>query len=100
MAGTLGLGPRSKVKPGAAGRRLGVRGGVRGAEEGLTVGEDGVDLPALATGRALGPELVLLGVATRRAALVDRRQPEAGQPRLLGVHLVRGADLDAEVVER
>ena len=53
--------------------------------EGRAVGEDGVDLPALAVGRALDPELVLLGVAAGGAALVDRGEAGRGEPGLLGV---------------
>ena len=73
---------------------------VPGRVEGLAVLEHGVDLPGLAVGGALDPELVLLGVAARRAALVDRGQPVGGQPGLDRVDGVDVLDLDAEVVER
>ena len=68
--------------------------------EGRAVGEHGVDLPALAVGGALDPELVLLGVAAGDVALVDRGEPGRGQPGLGGVDGVGVGDLDAEVVER
>src|SRR3954451_19782242 len=76
------------------------RGGGGFGGEGRAVGEDGVDLPALAARGALHPELVLLRVAAGRAALVDRREAEGGQPGLLGIDVAGGADLDPEVVER
>ena len=67
--------------------------------EGLAVGQDGVDLPGLAVGRALDPELVLPGVAARRVALIDGRQPRPGKPLLLGIDGAGVADLDAEMVQ-
>ena len=72
----------------------------RMAAELLAVLEDRVDLPALAVGRALDPELVLPRVATGGVALVDRGQADLGQPALLGIDRVGVDDLDAEVVHR
>src|SRR3712207_4787099 len=70
------------------------------AAEGRAVGQHRVDLPPLSAGGVLHPELLLLRVAAGRAALVDRRQALGGEAGLLGVDLLDGADLDAEVVER
>ena len=67
--------------------------------KGLAVGQDGVDLPALAVRRTLHPELVLPGVAAGSRALVCRSEPGVREPRLLGVDGVGVTDLDAEVVE-
>ena len=85
----------SEVADGVARTRL-----VPGRVEGLAVLEHGVDLPGLAVRGALDPELVLLGVAARRAPLVDRREPVGRQPALDRVDGVDVLDLDAEVVER
>src|SRR5450755_3181605 len=67
--------------------------------EGLAVGQYGVDLPGLAVGCALDPELVLPGVAAGRVALIDRRESGPGEPLPLGIDGIRVADLDAEMVE-
>jgi hypothetical protein len=79
----------------AAAARLAVAFGV----EGLAVGQDGVDLPGLAVGRALDPELVLLGVAAGGLASLGGRQARGGQARLLGADGGGVGDLNAEVVE-
>jgi hypothetical protein len=72
---------------------------VRGrVAEAVAVGEDGVDLPALAA-RRLDPDLVLLGVATG-TALGPGDETCGGQPVGLRLDDGRAADLDAEVVER
>jgi len=80
---------------GAAAARLAVASGV----EGGAVGQDGVDLPGLAVGRGLDPELVLLGVAAGGLACSGGRQARPGQARLLGTDRAGVGDLDAEVVE-
>ena len=59
-----------------------LRSGVLGVE-GLAVSKDCVYLPGLAIGGALDPELILLGVAAGRVALVHREaRPGFGQPEL------------------
>src|SRR5256885_3052128 len=67
------------------------------APEGGAVGQDGVDLPPLATGGAGDPELVLPGVAAGRVALVYGGQARLGEPGLLGVDRVGVGDFHAEV---
>src|SRR5437899_3403622 len=67
--------------------------------EGLAVAQDRVDLPGLAVGGALDPELVLLGVTARGLALAGGGQARPGQARLLGTDGARVGDLDAQVVE-
>src|SRR5437763_1648426 len=71
----------------------------RFAEERGTVLENGVDLPALAVGRGLHPELVLLGVTTRRTALVCRHDTHLGEATLLGVDVVGRRVLYPEVIQ-
>src|SRR4051812_42445799 len=67
----------------AAGAALG-----RHAAEGLAVGHDGVDLPAL-TGRTGDPDLVLGGEAAGLAHLLGGEQALAGEPGDLAVDLLR-----------
>src|SRR5262249_58744646 len=80
---------------GAAAARRSVALGV----EGRAVGQDGVDLPGLAIGRALNPELVLRGVAAGGLAEIGRGKAGPGQPRLLGSDRAGVGDLNPEVVE-
>ena len=70
-----------------------------GVIEGLAVGKDRVDLPALAVRRALDPELVLPGEAAGGIPLVHGREAGPGETGLLGGHGAGVGDLDAEVVE-
>src|SRR5258708_7864593 len=69
------------------------------APEGLAVFEDRVDLPPLAVGCPLNPELVLPGVTAGGVPLVHRREPRPGEPTMLSVDRRGVGDLDAEVVE-
>src|SRR2546429_6946948 len=66
--------------------------------EGLAVGQHGVDLPGLAVGSALDPELVLLGVAAGGLARHITGEPGLGEACLLGFYRVGVRDLDAEIV--
>ncbi len=50
--------------------------------------------------RRFPPELVLLGIAARGPALVDRGEPLPGEAGRLGVDRLDVLDLDAEVVQR
>src|ERR1019366_8082934 len=79
--GTSVMAPRSAAGS-SGGRRVGWRltraaagRPVLLAMERLAVAQNRVDLPRLAVGRALHPELVLLGVAAGRRALIHRGQP-------------------------
>jgi hypothetical protein len=62
------------------------------APEGLAVGQDGVDLPPLAAGGALDPELVLPGLAAGGVTLLVRSQADFGQASLLGVDGIGAVD--------
>src|SRR5262249_11088639 len=93
------LGRRRGLFPGVDVALAAALGPVALGVEGLAVGQDRVDLPGFAVGRALDPELVLLGVAAGSLTRLGRGEPGLGEARLLGCDGIGVGDLDAEVVE-
>jgi hypothetical protein len=88
------------MPPARCGRRAAAAfGAVAFAVEGGAVGRHGVDLPGLAVGCALDPELVLLGATAHGALFFSSGEARFPQPGLLGFDRFGVGDFDAKVVQ-